>query len=93
MCCCPLTGLLFIVQLLCYLEASGGTSEQSILLRDNGGHPTTEDEDIKVKECDHRQQSHDHSEANGSGSDSDQVLYVLTRPKLAKTCPAHRVTI
>lgn len=73
------------MQLLCYLEASGGTSEQSILLRDNGGHPTTED--IKVEECDYRQLSHDHSEANGGGSDSDQVLHILTRPKLAKRCP------
>ena len=89
----PLTGLLFIVQLLCYLEASSRTSGQSILLRDTGGHPNSEDEDIKVEECDYRQQSHDHSEANSGESDSDQVLHVLTKNELAETCSALWVTV
>ena len=79
-----------------FIEASGRISEQSILLRDNGGHPNSENKDMKVEECDYQQQSHDHSEANSGGSDSDQVLHVhvLTRHnlKLTKTCPVHRVT-
>ena len=66
-------GLLFIVDLLCYLEANSRTSGESILLRNKEGHPASEDEEREVEECDYRQQSHIHSEANSGESDSDKV--------------------
>ena len=60
-------GLLFIVDLLCYLEANSRTSGECILLRNKEG------QDEEKEECDYRQQSHDHSEANSGKSDSDKV--------------------